>query len=196
MKSFLANVDIRSIMPLIDITNDSCFPSAAVSRQVKQNGGEKNEGAITGNCRNKKQFYDYSNTYHRYACKAPGNKKHAFDHVIVWTTDGKVTHGSTATLGPKAAADIPKDGQRLKFVYYKNTNYSFRFAKNGEAVQNPYGKYVSLVVDSWYPLPGAIIDGLNMFDYSPAVMPIKNSVFLTKSTSLVQRDTRSLTKRA
>ncbi|RLN49199.1 hypothetical protein BBJ28_00014776 [Nothophytophthora sp. Chile5] len=62
-----SGIDLSSIYPLLDFTNDSCLPSAGISRNGTQNPGIAATDGITTDCRNA-DFNDLSNTYHRYAC--------------------------------------------------------------------------------------------------------------------------------
>ncbi|TMW58386.1 hypothetical protein Poli38472_009945 [Pythium oligandrum] len=151
-------IDIKAILPLLDFDDDSCYPSAAVSRVGRHNGGLRTTGFITGGCRNK-EFLDYSISYHRYACRDHEKKKycghmfalyfqkdqmvdgldpfghrHDFEYVAVWTTDGVVTHASASAHGDAAVKpidQIPHSGEHIKFVFHKDepTTHSMRFAE-------------------------------------------------------------------
>ncbi|KAG9410061.1 hypothetical protein AC1031_018096 [Aphanomyces cochlioides] len=206
------NVDISAISPVIDTDTDCCLPSAAISRTGEQNEGLKPTGSMTGLCRNT-AFLNYSNSYHRYACVTSGGSKycghffayyflkdqlfplvesghrHDFEQVVVWTINGKVTHGTYSTHGDMVTApesEIPKQDGHLKFVYHKDgvQTRCFRFAKHNEVAENPAGTFVLPTVASWYTMKGDGIDNaglrnkLNSYDYGSAHNSIKDGDFL------------------
>ncbi|CAK4665043.1 hypothetical protein LEN26_000460 [Aphanomyces euteiches] len=207
------NVDISRLSPVIDTDTDCCLPSAVISRTGEQNGGLKPSGAMTGMCRNA-NFMSLSNSYHRYACVTSGGTKycghffayyflkdqlfaniesghrHDLEQVVVWTTNGTVTHGSYSTHGDMVTApesEIPKQAGHLKFVYHKDgaSTRCFRFAKTDEVAENPVGTFVLPTVASLYTMKGDGIDNaglrnkLNTYDYGSATLPTKDGVFLS-----------------
>ncbi|TMW61898.1 hypothetical protein Poli38472_010961 [Pythium oligandrum] len=181
------NVDISDITPLFDFDTDSCYPSSAFNSQGELNKGLRLTGGVASGCR-PTNFLDSSNTYHRYAClKTADNTsycghmfalyfekdqvmplfsilghRHDFEHAIVWTTNGNVTHGSASTHGrsrTKRARKIPREGQHLKFVYHKASvlTHSMRFAmKHDVEAENSYGRFVLPSVVSWYTMHGNV----------------------------------------
>ncbi|AOR59565.1 NPP1 family protein [Pectobacterium parmentieri] len=212
-QSLPSGIDAREIAPVFDFDSDGCFPSAGVSRSGVQNGGLKPSGNITGGCR-WSNFLDSSNTLHRYACvNSSGARycgsfyslyflkdqilngvnsghRHDWEHVAIWTKNGVVTHGSYSAHGKlttKDAASIDKQDGHLKFVYHKDgaLTHAFRFSKTNENAENPYKKFVTPDIISWYTMFGDGINNqelrnrLNAFDYGSASIPLKDNNFLT-----------------
>ena len=58
-------------------------------------------------------------------------------------------------------------------------------AKPGEVAENPYGQFVTPIIVSWYTVLGDGVSNeqmrnkLNAFDYGSAIVPLKDSNFLT-----------------
>ena len=208
-----SGINALAIAPVFDFDSDGCLPSAGFSRGGVQNGGLKPTGSLTGGCR-WGNFLESSNTLHRYACLDSGGSRycgsfyalyflkdqvvgglntghrHDWEHVAIWTKNGAVTHGSFSAHGKlttEAAANIDKQGGRLKFVYHKDgaLTHAFRFAKTNEQAENPYGNFVMPDIVSWYAMSGDGISNeelrnrLNAFDYGSASIPLKDSNFLT-----------------
>ena len=208
-----ANVDVASIAPVFDFDGDGCLPSAGISRSGQQNAGLRPTGNITGDCRSF-DFLESSNTMHRHACETiNGNvycghffslyfekdqifsffiangHRHDWEHAAVWATNGIVTHGSYSAHGDlytKPASQLPFQNGHLKIVYHKDGpgTHAFRFAKNNEVAENPYGNFVTPLIASWYEVEGDGIGNggmrnrLNRYDYGSATLPIKDNKFL------------------
>jgi hypothetical protein len=208
-----SSADAYSIAPVFDFDTDSCLPSAGISRSGAQNGGLKPSGKITGDCR-KHDFLNFSNTYHRYACiisqgdqycghfyalyflkdqiidGIESGHRHDWEHVAIWTKNGKITHGSYSAHGKlttKPVSELDQNGLHIKFVYHKDglLTHAMRFSKIGETAENPYGYFVTPDIVSWYTMYGDGISNaamryrLNSYDYGSANVPFKDSNFLT-----------------
>lgn len=199
-----------SALPLFDFDGDGCLPSAGISRYGEQNGGLNPSGSITGGCR-RSDFMSYSNTLHRYACitsnsvrycahfyalyflkdqttNLGGGHRHDWEHAVLWTKAGVVTHASYSAHGnlyTRAYADTARENGRVKFVYHKDglLTHALRFASSTEAAENPAGRFVMPTLISWYTMKGAdaattnavMRSRLNAFDYGSAVVPVKDT---------------------
>lgn len=189
-KALPTEVDAESIAPVFDFDSDSCLPSAGISRNGEQNGGQKPSGSLTGACRSD-NFLNTSNTVHRYVCtESSGSNycghfyalyfekdqmidgitsghRHDWEYAAVWTTNGVVTHGSYSAhgeLNTAPAAELPFEGGHLKIVYHKDgaLTHALRFAKDNEYAENPYGYFVMPDIISWYQFYGDGLDNREM----------------------------------
>ena len=200
---------INGTQPVFDFDSDGCLPGAGISRNGKKNGGLQTSGKITGNCRSR-NFLDISNTLHRYVCRYSNNSnycghlyalyfekdqvadyvggghRHDWEVAVVWTKDGQITHGSYSAHGDlftRSASDLEFEGSHLKIVYHKEgpLTHAFRFAKRNERAENPYGRFVTPTIVSWYEMYGDGLSNiqmrnlLNNFDYGSANVPLKDS---------------------
>lgn len=203
---------INHLHPVFDFDGDGCLPSAGISRTGAQNSGLKTSGTITGDCRSG-NFLLTSNTLHRYVCKTSsgnqycahfyalyfekdqlfhyfgGGHRHDWEHAVVWTKNGVVTHGSYSAHGDlftKTASELPFENGHLKIVYHKDgvTTHAFRFAKSNEYAENPYGSFLTPTIISWYQVEGDGVTNqqmrnkLNSYNYGSATIPMKDSNFL------------------
>eukprot|EP00924_Labyrinthula_sp_SR-Ha-C_P014329 maker-scaffold_20-snap-gene-2.8-mRNA-1 protein AED:0.02 eAED:0.03 QI:0/0/0/1/1/1/2/0/249 len=212
-KAVPGHINVESIAPVFDMDTDGCLPAAAISRSGQQNGGLKTTGTVGGACRSK-NFLSLSNTYHRHTCKrsggheycahmyvlyfekdqmfnGSGGHRHDFEEVVVWTRNGAITHGSYSRHGKlvtKEAKHIPKEGNHLKVVYHKEGIFShaLRFAGSGERAENPYGRFVTPNIISWYEAHSEKLSNaeyrhlMNKFSFGKANLEIKDSNFLKK----------------
>ncbi|MFM2482429.1 NPP1 family protein [Celerinatantimonas sp. YJH-8] len=116
--------------------------------------------------------------------------RHDWEQVAIWTEDGRVVYGGYSAHGDMynlPAAEIPQQNGHLKFVYHKDgvLTHAFRFAKTDENAENPYGQFVTPIIVNWYQMSGDSVaneqlrQSLNAFDYGNAIVPIKDSNFLT-----------------
>ncbi|WP_233402858.1 NPP1 family protein [Marinomonas transparens] len=205
-------VDALSIAPVFDFDSDSCLPAAGISQTGDRNGGQKPTGSLTGACRSP-NFLEQSNTLHRYACKhanginycghfyalyfekdqllagIESGHRHDWEYVAVWTEDGTVTHGSYSAHGDlttQPAAELSFEEGHLQIVYHKEGvgSHALRFAKTAEQAENPYGRFVTPTIISWYEFAGegwnnlvmrTLLDG---YDYGSANLPTRESSFL------------------
>lgn len=199
--------------PLFDFDNDGCYPAGGISRKGKRNSGLKTSGALNGSCHDS-GFLKISNTLHRYSCVGYNGAeycghfyalyfekdqvspwvdwighRHDWEHVAVWTKNGRVTHGSYSAhgdLNTKPLNELSRDGERIKFVYHKEgpLTHAFRFAFHNERAENHYGRWVTPPITSWFTLTGDGISNqemrrrLNTFDYGSAHIPLKDGNFL------------------
>jgi len=119
-----------------------------------------------------------------------GGHRHDWEHAAIWTRNGVVTHGSYSAHGAlitAAAAALPLENGHLKIVYHKDGvgTHAMRFAKPGEVAENSYGRFVTPTIVSWYTMRGDGVSNqqmrndLNAFDYGSAIIPLKDSNFLT-----------------
>ena len=203
---------VLRLAPVFDFDGDGCLPSAGISRNGEQNAGLRTTGSITGGCRST-DFLETSNMLHRHVCMSsnsaqycayfyalyfekdqvlPGwdifGHRHDWEHVAVWTTDGAITHVSASAHGDmdtRGIADVPFEGEHPKIVYHKDGpgTHAFRFAKSNEVAENPYGRFVTPTITSWYNLRGDGLSNqemrtrLDTFDYGRATIPMKSSNF-------------------
>ncbi|TMW58388.1 hypothetical protein Poli38472_009947 [Pythium oligandrum] len=181
----------QSILPLFDMDSDSCYPSAAISRKGEPNLGL--QGVSVDDCRNK-DFMDYSNTYHRYACQqinrnwlcghmfalyfeketAGSAHPHDFHYVVIWTMGLTVTHATAFSKGkpltkPYMSTDVAKELNRVKFVFHEegSSRHALRFAdpSGDKTAENENGYFVLPAVVSWHTMQGeASIDNKKMIE--------------------------------
>ena len=202
---------IANTEPVFDFDGDGCLPSFGFDENGEQSGGLAPSGSLTGGCRDE-NFLLSSHTLHRYACievdgteycghfyalyflkdqitRLGGGHRHDWEYAAVWTRDGQVTHGSASAHGDldtRKASELEFEGSHLKIVYHKEglLTHALRFAEADEIAENPYGKFVTPPIVSWYELN---VEGLsreemrgrlNSFDYGKASIPNKDSNFL------------------
>jgi len=119
-----------------------------------------------------------------------GGHRHDWEHAAIWTVNGVVTHGGYSAHGSlinAEASTLPFENGHLKIVYHKDGagTHAMRFAKAGEVAENPYGQFVMPAITSWYTMHGDGVTNeqmrnkLNAFDYGSAIIPLKDSNFLT-----------------
>lgn len=200
-----ATPDVAAIAPVFDFDTDGCLPSAGISRNGEQNGGLKPSGNITGGCRSS-TFLNTSNTVHRFACTSSGGStycghffalyflkdqilsgiesghRHDWEHAAVWTKNGVVTHGSFSAhgdLNTSPASSLGFEGTHLKIVYHKDGagTHALRFSAAGEAAENPYGRFVTPAIISWFELDGNFRSLLNSYNYGSATLPLRDDNF-------------------
>ncbi|NES17670.1 MAG: sugar-binding protein [Symploca sp. SIO3E6] len=117
--------------------------------------------------------------------------RHDWEVVAVWTKDNVITHGSVSHHGkPKLrkASDIPFENGHMKVVYHQHNvrTHAFRFASRNERAENPYRRFVTPTIVSWYSLVGDGINNygmrsrLNSFDYGHANLQIVDRNFANK----------------
>lgn len=205
--------DISNTHPVFDFDGDGCFPSAGIGRDGQKNEGLNTTGSLGGDCR-ESDFLETSNTLHRYACQTVGQDefcghsyalyfmkdqvvsgadafghRHDWEHAMVWTKNGAMTHGSYSAHGDlttKPTSQLPLQSGHLKIVYHKDggLTHSLRFAKSNEVAENPYGTFVLPPLTSWYTLTGNSLnnqqmrDRLNSYNYGSATIPMKDNNFL------------------
>ena len=199
---------VAQLAPVFDFDGDGCLPSAGISRSGQQNAGLATTGSITGDCRSS-NFLDTSNTLHRHVCMSSNGTqycghfyalyfekdqvvsgfdlfghRHDWEHVAIWTKNGAITHVSVSAHGNMDTRDVgsvPFEGSHPKVVYHKDGagTHAFRFAKNNESAENPYGRFVTPTIISWNNVSANIRNGLDSFDYGKATIPMKSSNFLS-----------------
>jgi hypothetical protein len=222
------NVDAKSIAPVFDFDGDGALPASGISRSGEQNQGLKPTGKVGGDCRSD-NFLDESNTMHRYASIVSegstycghfyalyfekdqtqtgiySGHRHDWEYVAIWTKDGKVTHGSYSAhgkLNTESAENIPSENGHLKFVYHKEgaSTHAMRFAKKDEVAENPYGKFVTPEIASWYTFHGDNVDNakmrdlMNNFDYGSANFPNTDRAFLDSLNNFKPSEYPTFTK--
>ncbi|MGF1860592.1 NPP1 family protein [Photobacterium profundum] len=202
---------IKNYAPVFDFDNDGCYPASGISRDGKQNPGLKTSGAINGNCHDD-GFLDISNTYVRYACNIDNGNEycgyffalyfekdqtvhgccghtHDWEYVALWTENSLITHAANSAHGKlynKPYSEVPKEGNRAKFVYHKEgpSTHSMRFAKDNEEAENHYLRFLTPDIVTWFEMSGDTVNNmemrtlLNQFDYGSADLPINEEWFL------------------
>ncbi|MDX3310036.1 NPP1 family protein [Streptomyces sp. NPDC054884] len=151
----------KTFRPYFDYDGNSCFPSAAIDRTGKLNGGLQDTGSVTGGCRT--DHLGKANTYSRVKCNngwcgiiytlyfekdqnAPGDvvggHRHDWEACAVWVKQGDgspsfVSASAHGNYSTKAFTSVPRDGARVKCVYHKEGagTHSMRFAKDGERAE-------------------------------------------------------------
>lgn len=203
--------NFASLVPVFDFDTDGCLPAAAVSRTGLQNPGVSIGGSITSGCRND-AFLTYSNTYHRKSCATSsgveycahmfglyfekdqwayffGGHTNDWEHVIIWTTAGAITHASYSAHGDyfiDVVGNLDKQNGLIKFVYHKDgvQTHCMRFAKSGEVAENSYGTFVTMTIVSWETMVGDGVTNaqmkskLNTFDFGSAHLDLRDDRFL------------------
>lgn len=134
---------------VFDFDTDSCYPAPAVSSEGRMNGGLKDSGDITGECRDIEQFKN-ANTYCRTASlEIDGTKyavylyalyfekdqavsnthfghRHDWEYALVWARNGELAHASFSShggLGTIAKENLNFDADKpdhVKVVYHKD----------------------------------------------------------------------------
>lgn len=207
----IPSADVYNLAPVFDFDGNGCLPSAGISRTGEMNDGLNASGSITGGCRTN-SFLNSSNTMHRQACMTHrgdeycahiyslyfekdqatifgGGHRHDWEHATVWSKNGQVTHGSYSAHGDsftKSANELEFEGNHLKIVYHKDgiLTHALRFAKNSESAENPYGRWVTPNIASWFSAYGNGVSNaqmrsyLNTYNYGSATLPTKDSKFL------------------
>lgn len=138
------SAEVERLAPVFSFDDDSCYPAAAISPAGELNRGLKIGGSITGECRDPSQLRE-ANTYSRrvearidgkvfaatmfclYFEKdqiAPlaGGHRHDFESVVLWQTDGVLTHAAFSAHGGFSL--VPTDelvlrGGRVAACYHK-----------------------------------------------------------------------------
>lgn len=111
--------------------------------------------------------------------------RHDWEYVAIWTKNGAITHGSYSAHGDlytRPRSELPFEGTHVKFVYHKEgvATHAFRFAGNHESAENPYGRFVTPTITSWYEMTGDGVTNiqmrnrLNQFNYGSASIPMKD----------------------
>lgn len=111
--------------------------------------------------------------------------RHDWEYAAVWTKNGVITHASYSAHGDlytKERKDLPFEGSHVKFVYHKEgvLTHALRFAKDNEIAENPYGRFVTPTITSWYEITGDGLSNidmrnrLNQFGFDSATIPLKD----------------------
>lgn len=197
------------MIPQFDMDTDSCDPSVAIGQNGVINDGldPSNFGVDVDNC-TRSDFLKHSNLYHRGVCSfdgqycghifgfyaekdetgAPfelGSHRHDWEHVMLWTTNGKMTHFGVSGHGGykvRKAEDVPKWRTHPKVVYHKDNirTHAMRFAKSNEVAENPYGRFVTPPIVSWFTMSSSsqtnnqLRTKLSQHDFGSAHMDIKD----------------------
>jgi hypothetical protein len=188
----IAGAFVAELAPVFDFDGNSCLPSAGISRSGQRNGGLKNTGDITGQCRSS-NFLETSNTIHRFSCASVGEDlycahvyglyfekdgtvinstghRHDWEMAIVWTKNGDITHGSVSEHGgfnTKQYADLPLENGHMKVVYHKESifgggTHAFRFGGQSEVAENPYHEWVTPAITGWFEFEGDTLSNEEM----------------------------------
>lgn len=141
--------DAKKWAVVFDFDTDSCYPAPAVSPEGRMNGGLRDSGDITGECRQLNQFKN-ANTYCRFTTIKKGGAiytvymyalyfekdqaasyihfghRHDWEYALVWTKDGKLTHASFSAHGDVTTMDKGElefdvgKPDTVKVVYHKD----------------------------------------------------------------------------
>lgn len=121
-----------------------------------------------------------------------GGHRHDWEHVAIWTKDGEMTHASVSAHGKmarKAVGDSDlyrNEYGQVMVVYHKDNalTHAFRFAKSAsEAPENPYGRFVTPAIATWYEMTGDnqsngdMRKRLDNADYGSANLPVSQRNF-------------------
>ncbi|NES23353.1 MAG: sugar-binding protein [Symploca sp. SIO3E6] len=117
--------------------------------------------------------------------------RHDWELAAVWTKDNVITHGSVSAHGKpilRKASDISFENGHMKVVYHKHNvrTHVFRFASRNERAENPYRRFVTPTIVSWYSIVGDGINNyemrrrLNSFNYGDANLQIVDRNFVNK----------------
>lgn len=124
-------------------------------------------------------------------CSVCGHRND-WEHAAIWTKNGVITNGGASAHGKmltRAVSEIPRDSTgHIKIVYHKDGGgtHALRFAGSDEQAENPYGKFVTPTIISWYNMVGDGINNadlrisLNNFDYGSASLDIRDNNFISK----------------
>jgi|AntRauTorcE11898_2_1112593.scaffolds.fasta_scaffold00582_5 hypothetical protein len=209
--------EILTTSPRFDYGDNSCLPGTGISRDGQQNRGLKIAGDITGECRDNWQAT--SNTFHRFVCKDSGGDrycahayalyfekdqvtwntgghKHDWEHAIVYTKNGNMTHTAVSAHGDMYTYhknDFKQDyyGHPL-IVYRKDCRGAFTthaFVHHEEfdglctTVPGGVGWNIPTLV-SWWTMTGDTVTNnvmrgrFNQWGWGSANMPINDYNFL------------------
>ncbi|WP_318843069.1 NPP1 family protein [Myceligenerans pegani] len=195
----------RTFQPYFDYDGDGCLPVAAIDDAGRLNGGLKDTGPVTGECRS--GHLGKANTYSRATCNngwcaiayslyfekdmscdgcTATSHRHDWEGVVVWVPEGSGTpsyvsvsrHGQYET---KRWSDISeKVGPRVKAVYHKDgiSTHVMRFAKQGEQAEAwGDGGWDEPALVSWSRLRSDLRDTLNRSSWGDANFPLQDGRF-------------------
>lgn len=198
----------RNFQPLFDYDGDGCLPVAAIDSSGQLNGGLRDSGPVTGQCR--ENHLGKANTYSRAKCDngwcaisyalyfekdmscagcTPTSHRHDWEGVVVWVPQGQSTPGfvSVSRHGQyetKSWSDVPaKTGVRARVVYHKDgvSTHVMRFAgadEQPEAWGN--GGWDEPALLSWENLDPTLRDKLNSSSWGDANFPLQDSRWPTE----------------
>lgn len=205
------HTEMARYAPLVKVDKNACLPASAVTREGQPNPGLAPFGGLTSGCRAASEAAaGMANAYGRTACQVVssdtfcahafayyfpkdqfslisipgiGGHRHDFEHLVVWTKNGAMTHASASshgTLKTKALTDIPSPyrDQTFHAVYVKHNvrTHGFRFARTGESGNfDARNGFSTLAVVAWDALPVAARETLNTYDFGVASIKLKDS---------------------
>ncbi|GJN74727.1 hypothetical protein PCL_06801 [Purpureocillium lilacinum] len=191
--------------PSMDFDTDSCYNVPAIGPNGHIDRGRSRHESNTEGCRDEYDL-DHSNVYSRQRCnngwcaylydyffeKDIGDRicighQYDWEHVVVWTKDGKPRFGAVSQHGGWDARlwqDIPLDGEtHVKAVYNKDgligTHY-MRWSKGAtdEPPENHKGVWWRSDLISWNGFPDQELrDNLTAYDFGDATMAIRDDQF-------------------
>jgi hypothetical protein len=198
----------RTFQPYFDYDTDGCFPAAAIDANGNLNGGLKDTGPVTGECRG--GHLGQANTYSRAKCNnswcaisyalyfekdmscagcTATSHRHDWEGAVVWVPQGRPTpafvsvsrHGQYET---KAWNDVPaKTGVRTRVVYHKDgaSTHVMRFAGADEQPEAwSDGGWDEPALVSWENLRDDLRTKLNNADWGNANFPLRDSRWPTE----------------
>ncbi len=204
--------------PVFDFDGDSCYPAPAVSPRGKVSRGLRTGGSITGECRQLDQlraantycrsasvtsrgstyrvsmyalYFEKDQVFAQAASNADPGHRHDWEHALVWTRDGVLTHASYSAHGSvttRAKQELEFDAsapETVKVVYHKDglSTHAFRFAKPNEPPENELDAWITPALVEWDLMRSASVsnDGFrqlfNTHDFGAAVCPFDDANF-------------------
>ena len=192
--------------PSIAFGENGCLPSSAVNAHGDLNQGMGDDRSVSRGCRGDGSP-NLANAYVRSCCARisgrdmcayvygfyfvkdfisnlwPGGHVHDWEHVIVYATDGKVTHGGASAHGTvkmKAWSEIlakSEDQSSFKVVYHKDglLTHAMRFATVRDLKT---AEFHSMNLLSWRRMSPTVQDALgNKTHFGKASLKLRNDRF-------------------
>jgi len=196
------SAEVERLAPVFSFDDDSCYPAAAISPSGELNRGLKVGGSITGECREPSQLRE-ANTYARrvevridgkvfsatmyslYFEKdqiAPlaGGHRHDFEAVVLWQTDGVLTHAAFSAHGGFAlvpTGELVLRGGRVAAVYHKDwyVTHCFRQASRSD-VDSARSWYTPTPVE-WDLMDAGLRGKLAAGDFGKAIVSVAGDYY-------------------
>lgn len=114
---------------------------------------------------------------------------HDWEFAVIYTKDGNITHAGYSAHGKVITTpinEIETQGKQVKVVYRKDGNktHAFSFAEPGEKAQNPYNRFVTPAVVSWFEMRGENLSNeemryaFNNHDFKAGNVPVSDDNFV------------------
>lgn len=206
-----ADVDLQPLTPRFDFQS-GCHPAVGIDAQGKKNEGIEPIGGLGEGCQDT-NFLSNANTIHRYTCKTENSAqycghifalyftkdqsidnqrsghRHDWEFATVYTRDNHITHiGHSAhgRVNTDHVENLVLQNNHALIVYDKDgeKTHAMRFAKPGESAQNPYGRFVTPPIASWFEMHGddgfdnsTLREHFNKADFEAGNVPVSDSNF-------------------